>query len=90
MSLIDVDEPPNFEGPDQQEQIRQELYSQIIKDLTEKQIDLATNYSVLNPNDFKTPMDWITDQANKALLAFDAQFPKAEQPDTIQTADKAP
>lgn len=94
MSLIDAEELPELDGQDQTDQIRPELYAQVVQELTQNQMDLATNYSVLGKadgkDDFPTPMDWIIDQANKALAAFDAQFPKAETPEPVQTEDKVP
>lgn len=94
MSLIDASELPDLAGEDQTDQIRRELYSRIIQDLTESRMDLAVNYSVIGKTDsadpFPTPMDWITDQANKALAAFDMQFGAPADVEPIQTADKAP
>ena len=90
MSLIDASEMPALEGEDQTQQIRRELYSQILQDLSQNQMDLATNYSVTSPELFKTPMDWVIDQATKALNAFDEQFIPTPTPDPLETVDKTP
>lgn len=93
MTLIDASELPelpDLAGEDQQDQIRRELYSQILKDLSENQMDLATNYSVLNIEQFPTPMDWIINQATKALNAFDEQFAPTPTPEPLEIGDKRP